>query len=124
MIDLIHLFCRKNGIGLAPYSKSKKKRELLGLEGITNKYAGAVYKRGKNICIFYDDKCDNLSILHVLLHELGHILTNDFENIDIESKPIGMLEHCEFTAEVFACMVSALMFMDELKMLHSEEAAK
>ena len=123
-LDSIQLFCKKYGIHLIPYSKSEELQKALHVTEFTNETTGICYKYGKDAVIFYDDRRDTNIKRQTLLHELGHVLTTDWDDRAGGQKPMGELAREEFTAEVFACMVSALMFMDELKMLHSEEAAK
>lgn len=115
MNKLIKRFCEKNEIYLLPNSEASKIFGKSVLQGATIFKNGAVVNMYGSRCIFYDDSRDENIIRHILLHEIGHIFTLDWDDEEAEKVPVGQMPHSEFTADIFATVAAALLFMDEIR---------
>ncbi len=109
--------CENNKFILIPYTEADRKFEQLNLaelKRITQGFTSCILNHNSPTMIFYDDSCDNKLLQRfIMLHELGHAFMNDWNS---SSQPcIGEIKRDEFLADIYACVMTALITFSEFK---------
>lgn len=116
-VDKAKNICEYLGVPVVEYS-SPNSRELFDIcerafKRESLQYGFTLHGSFENsndeaVCVCYNDSMPERVQAVVLLHELGHVLMEQWEKPQEQRKKIGEIEQGEFFAEMFACIMTAL----------------